>query len=89
MLFSLPGDGYSLLCSKKQPLRQFQTSAISYKEGQEYHVILDGLKFSEEKRKWSVSYPFFIPPSELRDKVPAGQSLHGEDGKEACQTGQG
>jgi hypothetical protein len=46
---------------------QFRTSAISYKEDQEYHVILEGLKFNEEKRRWTASYPFFIPPSELRD----------------------
>ncbi len=26
-----------------------------------------GLKFSEERRKWTASYPFFIPPSELKD----------------------
>jgi hypothetical protein len=30
-------------------------------------VILEGLKFNEERRKWTVSYPFFIPPSELKD----------------------
>jgi hypothetical protein len=30
-------------------------------------VILEGLKFSEERRKWTASYPFFIPPSELKD----------------------
>jgi hypothetical protein len=46
---------------------QFRTSAVSYKEDQEFHVILDGLKFNEERRKWTASYPFFIPPSELRD----------------------
>jgi hypothetical protein len=46
---------------------QFRTSAVSYKEDQEFHVILDGLKFDEERRKWTASYPFFIPPSELKD----------------------
>jgi hypothetical protein len=46
---------------------QFRTSAVSYKEDQEYHVILEGLKFNEGRRKWTASYPFFIPPSELRD----------------------
>ncbi len=46
---------------------QFRTSAVSYKEDQEFHVILEGLKFSEERRKWTASYPFFIPPSELKD----------------------
>ncbi len=46
---------------------QFRTSAVSYKEDQEFHVILEGLKFNEERRKWTASYPFFIPPSELKD----------------------
>jgi hypothetical protein len=46
---------------------QFRTSAVSYKEDQEFHVILEGLKFSEERRKWTASYPFFVPPSELKD----------------------
>ncbi len=30
-------------------------------------MILEGLKFSEERRKWTASYPFFVPPSELKD----------------------
>ncbi len=30
-------------------------------------MILDGLKFNEERPKWTASYPFFIPPSELKD----------------------
>ncbi len=30
-------------------------------------MILEGLKFNEERRKWTASYPFFIPPSELKD----------------------
>jgi hypothetical protein len=46
---------------------KFRTSAVSYKEDQEFHVILEGLKFNEERRKWTASYPFFIPPSELKD----------------------
>jgi hypothetical protein len=46
---------------------QFRTSAVSYKEDQKFHVILEGLKFNEERRKWTASYPFFIPPSELKD----------------------
>jgi hypothetical protein len=41
---------------------QFRTSAVSYKEDQEYHVILQGVKFSEDRRKWTASYPFFISP---------------------------
>jgi hypothetical protein len=40
---------------------QFWTSAVSYKEDQEYHMILEGLKFSEERCKWTAYYPFFIP----------------------------
>jgi hypothetical protein len=46
---------------------QFRTSAISYKEDQEFHLVLERLKFNEERRKWTASYPFFIPPSELKD----------------------
>ncbi len=46
---------------------QFRTSAVSYKEDQEFHVVLEGLKFNVERRKWTASYPFFIPPSELKD----------------------
>jgi hypothetical protein len=42
-------------------------SAISFKEDQEYQVILNGLKFNEESKKWTASDPFFIPPSELQD----------------------
>jgi hypothetical protein len=30
-------------------------------------VILEGLKFNEERRKCTASYPFFIPPTELKD----------------------
>ncbi len=30
-------------------------------------MILEGLKFNKERRKWTASYPFFIPPSELKD----------------------
>ena len=46
---------------------QFRTSAISFKEDQEYQAILDGLKFDEGRKKWNASYPFFIPLSVLRD----------------------
>ncbi len=46
---------------------QFRTRTVSYKEDQEFHVILEGLKFNEERRKWTASYPFFLPPSELKD----------------------
>ncbi len=46
---------------------QFRADSLTFKENQEYQVILDGLKFDEEKRKWTASYPFCIPPSELMD----------------------
>ena len=46
---------------------QFRTSCISFKEDQEYQVILDGLKFDEDRCKWTASYPFFVPPTELSD----------------------
>jgi hypothetical protein len=36
-------------------------------ENQEYQVILDGLRFDAERKKWTASYPFCIPPSELMD----------------------
>jgi hypothetical protein len=40
---------------------------LTFKENQEYRVILDGLKFDAERKKWTASYPFCIPPSELMD----------------------
>jgi hypothetical protein len=47
--------------------RQFRTDSTSFKENQEYQVILEGLSFDKERKKWTASYPFCIPPSELRD----------------------
>jgi len=46
---------------------QFRADSLSFKENQEYQVILDGLKFDEKNRKWTASYPFCIPPSRLGD----------------------
>jgi hypothetical protein len=46
---------------------QFRADSLSFKENQEYQVILDGLKFDEKRRKWRASYPFCIPPSKLMD----------------------
>ena len=45
----------------------FRTDSTSFKENQEYQVILEGLSFDKERKKWVASYPFCIPPSELRD----------------------
>jgi hypothetical protein len=46
---------------------QFRADSLTFKENQEYQVILDGLKFDAERKKWTASYPFCIPPSELMD----------------------
>jgi hypothetical protein len=46
---------------------KFRADSLTFKENQEYQVILNGLKFDEEQKKWTVSYPFCIPPSELMD----------------------
>jgi hypothetical protein len=46
---------------------QFRADSLSFKENQEYQVILGGLKFDEKRRKWTASYPFCIPPSKLMD----------------------
>ncbi|MFO0004959.1 MAG: hypothetical protein ACK559_27900, partial [bacterium] len=46
---------------------QFRADSLTFKENQEYQVILDGLKFDEKRKKWTASYPFCIPPSELMD----------------------
>jgi hypothetical protein len=46
---------------------QFRADSLSFKENQEYQVILDGLKFDEKRRKWMASYPFCIPPSKQMD----------------------
>jgi hypothetical protein len=41
---------------------QFLADSLTFKENQEYQVILDGLKFDAERKKWTASYPFCIPP---------------------------
>jgi hypothetical protein len=41
----------------------FRTSAITFKEDQEYQVILEWLKFDEDIKKCL----FFIHPSEMQD----------------------
>jgi hypothetical protein len=46
---------------------QFQADSLTFKENQEYQVILDGLKFAAKRKKWTATYPFCIPPSELMD----------------------
>ncbi len=46
---------------------QFRADSLTFKENQEYQVILDGLKFDAKRKKWTAAYPFCIPPSELMD----------------------
>ncbi len=46
---------------------KFRTDSLTFKEDQEYQVILEGLKFDEEHRRWRATYPFHIPPTTLRD----------------------
>jgi hypothetical protein len=46
---------------------KFRTDSLTFKEDQEYQVILEGLKFSRERGRWRATYPFHIPPSTLRD----------------------
>jgi hypothetical protein len=46
---------------------KFRTDSLTFKEDQEYQVILEGLKFNMERGRWSATYPFHIPPSTLRD----------------------
>jgi hypothetical protein len=46
---------------------KFRTDSLTFKEDQEYQVILEGLKFNKERERWSATYPFHIPPSTLRD----------------------
>jgi hypothetical protein len=41
--------------------------SLTFKENQEYQVILDGLKFDGAREKWTATYPFHIPPSTLQD----------------------
>ncbi len=53
-------------CLKCKECR-FRADSLSFKENQEYQVILDGLMFDEKRGKWTASYPFCIPPSKLMD----------------------
>jgi hypothetical protein len=46
---------------------QFRTITNTFKEDQECQAILEGFKFDEERKKWTASYPIFVPPSELQD----------------------
>jgi hypothetical protein len=48
---------------------QFRADSLSFKENQEYQVILDGLKFDEKNRKWTASYPLLYSP------IQAGEQL--------------
>jgi hypothetical protein len=63
--------GTDMPCRCKSCLKckecQFWADSLTVKENQEYQVILYGLKFDEKRRKWTASYPFCIPPSELMD----------------------
>jgi hypothetical protein len=45
----------------------FRSDSLTFKENQEYQVILGGLKLDVNKRKWTASYPFCIPATELMD----------------------
>jgi hypothetical protein len=46
---------------------KFRTDSLTFKEDQEYQVILEGLEFSQERGRWRATYPFHIPPTTLRD----------------------
>ncbi len=46
---------------------KFRTDCLTFKEDQEYQVILEGLKFNKEHRRWRATYPFHIPPTTLKD----------------------
>jgi hypothetical protein len=46
---------------------KFRTDSLTFKEDQEYQIILDGLEFNKERGRWRVTYPFHIPPSTLKD----------------------
>jgi hypothetical protein len=41
---------------------KFRTDSLTFKEEQEYQVILEGLKFNKERGRWRATYPFHIPP---------------------------
>jgi hypothetical protein len=46
---------------------KFGMDSLTFKEDQEYQIILEGLKFIEERGRWKATYPFHIPPSTLKD----------------------
>jgi hypothetical protein len=51
------------LCKKCK----FRTDCLTFKEDQEYQIILEGLKFNKERGRWRATYSFHIPPSTLKD----------------------
>jgi hypothetical protein len=46
---------------------KFKTDCLTFKEDQEYQIILEGLKFNKERGRWRATYPFHIPPTTLKD----------------------
>jgi len=46
---------------------KFRTDCLTFKEDQEYQIILEGLEFNKEQGRWRATYPFHIQPSTLRD----------------------
>jgi hypothetical protein len=46
---------------------KFRTDSLTFKENQEYQVILDGFKFNGAREKRTATYPFRIPLSTLQD----------------------
>jgi hypothetical protein len=46
---------------------KFRTDCLTFKEDQEYQVILEGLKFNKERGRWRATYPFHIPSTTLKD----------------------
>jgi len=43
---------------------KFRTDCLTFKEDQEYQIILEGLEFNKEQGRWRATYPFHIshPP---------------------------
>ncbi len=46
---------------------KFRTDSLTFKEDQEYQVILEGLEFNKRRGRWRATYPFHIPPTTLKD----------------------
>ncbi len=46
---------------------KFRTDCLTFKEDEEYRIILEGLKFDKERGRWRATYPFHIPPTTLKD----------------------